>query len=357
MMEPRTDAHAHADGETYSPLLELTKARMREFFREKGIVFWVFGFPLLLTIGLGLAFRERPAERPKVAVVGSCDSRLGTALTQSKAIDASCKNATEADADLAHTRVALVVDLSGREPEFRYDPQLPTAQLTLLLSENEIQAAAGRKDAVDIEAVPQTIPGRRYIDFLIPGLLGLNVMGTSLWSIGYNLVVARKRKLLRRYAVTAMRKSHLLLSYFIARAAFLWLELTVLVAFAALAFGTFVQGSYLALIVLSVMGAAAFAGLGLMVGSRGESTEVAQGWLNFAQLPMWILAGVFFSNEGFPAWLQPLIKALPLTALVDGLRAIFNDGAGLFDVWAQLALLLLWAVVAFTLAGRRFRWQ
>lgn len=346
-----------APGERRSPLAELTKARLREFSRQRGLVFWVFGFPLLMAIGLGLAFRERPVERPRVAVVASGESPLLRALLESPNLAAERVSTAEAAGGLARSRFALSVDLAGAQPVFRYDPQAGGAPLARALAEAALQKAAGRADPLTLREELSTQVGTRYIDFLIPGLLALNVMGSSLWSIGYNLVVQRKRKLLKRYAVTPMQRSHFLLSYFLARAVFLVFEMGILVSFGVIAFGTVVQGNPLALAALAFVGALAFAGLGLWVGARGESTEVTQGWLNLVQMPMWLLSGVYFSNDGFPAWLRPLIDALPLTLLADGMRSVYNEGAGFREVATAWIGLSLWGGLGFFVAGRRFRWM
>jgi ABC-2 type transport system permease protein len=340
------------------PLIELTKARLREFFRERGLIFWVFGFPILMAVGLGLAFRNRPPEKPFIAVIAPVPpSAASLALRDSPNVTAVLVSEEEALRGLARSKYALVVDSRMPEPVYRYDPMQPEARLARALTDAELQRAAGRTDVLRTSEVTQVLPGTRYIDFLLPGLIGMNVMGSSVWSIGYNLVVARKRRLLRRYAVTPMRRSHFLLSYFAARLVFLVLEMVVLVIFGALAFGTIVQGSYVALILTALLGAAAFAGLGLMVGARVDNTEVASGWMNFIQLPMWVLSGAFFSNERFPEWLQPFIQALPLTALVDSFRLVYNEGLGVFGVASELAILAAWMLFGFALAARMFRWQ
>lgn len=348
---------AGSAGERYSPLLELTLARLREFYREPGMIFWVFGFPVLMAIGLGLAFRSQPPEKPAVALLSPSEHALGRALLASPEIAAESVSEADAAAGLSRTRYAIIVDLRGAEPVYRYDPMLRESRLARVLAADVLERAAGRRDLLPTRDEPQTLPGTRYIDFLLPGLIGLNLMGSSLWGVGYSLVVARKRKLLRRFAVTAMRRSHYLLSYFLSRMLFLVLELGALVAFGALAFGTFVQGSLLAVAVVALLGAAAFAGLGLLVGARVDNSEVAQGWMNFIQLPMWVLSGAYFTNERFPGWLQPLVQALPLTALVDALRGIYNQGSTLAEVAGELLILAAWGVLAFTLAARRFRWQ
>jgi ABC-2 type transport system permease protein len=346
-----------ADSERYHPLVELTKARLREFFREPGMIFWVFGFPILMAIGLGLAFRSQPPQPPAVAVLAPEDSAMARALLASDALAAVRLPEADALRGLARTRFALVLDLRQAEPIYRFDPMSSAARLARVVTDAELEKAAGRRDLLTPRDEPQTLPGTRYIDFLVPGLIGMNVMGSSVWGIGYSLVVARKRKLLRRFAVTGMRRSHYLLSYFLSRLLFLVLELGVLVSFGALAFGTHVQGSMLGLIVAALIGAAAFAGLGLLVGARIDNTEVANGWMNFIQLPMWVLSGAYFTNERFPGWLQPLIHALPLTALVDALRLIYNEAASLTAILPKLAILLAWAVITFLVAARTFRWQ
>jgi ABC-type multidrug transport system permease subunit len=348
--------------ERHHPLLELTKARLREFFREPGMIFWVFGFPIVMAVGLGLAFRSQPPEKPAVAVLapeGSTQAAEAAvrALLGSEAIAAVRLPEDEALRGLARTKYALLVDLRGPAPVYRYDAVSSSARLARALTDAELQRAAGRQDALAPKDEPQTLPGTRYIDFLLPGLIGLNIMGSSVWGVGYSLVVARKRKLLRRFAVTAMRRSHYLLSYFISRLVFLGLELGVLVAFGALAFGTTIQGSVLGLLLAALVGAAAFAGLGLLIGARVDNTEVATGWMNFIQLPMWVLSGAYFTNERFPEWMQPVIRALPLTALVDALRLIYNEGASLARILPELAILLAWALFGFVVSARTFRWQ
>jgi ABC-type multidrug transport system permease subunit len=346
-----------ADAERLHPLIELTKVRLREFYREPGMIFWVFGFPILMAIGLGLAFRSQPPERPAVAVLAAPDHPLARALAQSEQVASTLEEEPTALRGLARTKYALLLDLRGSDPVYRYDPMLREARLARAYVDDELERAAGRRDLLAPRDEPQSLPGTRYIDFLLPGLIALNLMGSSVWGVGYSLVVARKRKLLRRFAVTAMRRSDYLLSYFLSRLVFLALELLVLVGFGVLAFGTMVQGSYASLVLVSLLGAGAFAGLGLLVGARVDNTEVAQGWMNFIQLPMWVLSGAYFSNERFPDWLQPLIQALPLTALVDALRRIYNEGAGLAQLPLQVLVLAAWAIGSFTIATRTFRWQ
>lgn len=342
-----------------SPQVELIKARLREFFREPGILFWVFGFPILMAIGLGIAFRERPPARPVVAVVSQDESSslLGQALLQSERVDARSYELGAAERALSRARVDVVAEISEQGVTYRLDPMQEKSALAKLVTDEVIQEAAGRRSPVSSRELVSEEQGTRYIDFLIPGLIGLNLMGSSMWSIGFNLVVARKRKLLRRYAVTPMRRAQFLLSYFYSRVLFLAFELSLLVAFGVLVFGTIVQGSWLALAVVATLGAASFAGIGLLIGSRLENSETASGWMNVVQLPMWVLSGAFFSYERFPEIVHKPIEALPLTALVNALRAVYNDGAGLTALGPEMLVLSIWGLLGFFVALRVFRWQ
>jgi ABC-2 type transport system permease protein len=342
-----------------SPLGELIKARIREFLREPGYVFWVFGFPLLMAIGLGLAFRSKPPEPPRIAVTDAVRPETARALSSSKRLSVDKLTRRDAERALARTKVDLVVDQP--DPAKPVVLKLDTAQdkslLARAVTEDVLQRAAGRQDSIEIDEQLVSEKGSRYVDFLVPGLIGLNLMGSSMWGIGFNLVLARKRKLLRRYAVTPMRRSHFLLSYFFSRSMFLVMELAVLIGFGKLVFGTQIQGSFPALLVASVLGATAFAAIGFLIGARLTSTEVAGGWMNFVQLPMWLLSGSFFSYERFPEWLRLPIKLLPLTAANDAIRRIYNEAGTLSSVGFELAVLVAWSLIGFAVALRVFRWQ
>jgi ABC-type multidrug transport system permease subunit len=342
-----------------SPLEELIKARIREFLREPGYVFWVFGFPLLMALGLGLAFRAKAPEPPRIAVTEAVAPETARALSTSKRLITERLSRVDAMRALARTKVDLVVDQPDpKKPiALKLDRAQEKSMLARVITEDVLQRAAGRQDALQVDEQAVSEKGSRYVDFLVPGLIGLNLMGSSMWGIGFNLVLARKRKLLRRYAVTPMRRSHFLLSYFVSRSMFLVMELAVLIGFGKLIFGTQIQGSFPALIVASVLGAAAFAAIGFLIGARLSSTEVAGGWMNFVQLPMWLLSGSFFSYERFPEWLQLPIRLLPLTAANDSLRRIYNEAGSLSSVAFELAVLTAWSIIGFAVALKIFRWQ
>jgi len=360
----------------YHPLLELTKVRLREFLREKEAVFWVFVFPVLLAFALGIAFRNAGPEKSRVGVEAgpaaesrAAAERLAAALSTSPDVEPLLLAPEEAARALRTGNVALVVRPAGAAGggeggaaggpgvQYRYDPTRPESRAAQLGVDAALSRAAGRPDPVGARHETVNEPGGRYIDFLIPGLIGLNLMGSGMWGIGFTIVTARGRKLLKLFAATPMRRTHYLLSFMLSRMVFLLLEVGLLLLFGWLAFGVAVRGSLPLVFAVALLGGLTFSGLGLLVAARPTTVEGVSGLMNFVMLPMWLLSGTFFSSERFPEVLRPAIKALPLTALNDSLRAVINEGASVGGVWAPLAVLAVWGLGAFAVALRAFRWQ
>ena len=339
------------------PFAELTLARIRELTREPEALFWVFVFPILLTAILGLAFRSRPPEALPVAIVeGSlADARLA-ALAKEPDLKPNILSGEEARQALVRGRVVLVVS-SGATPEYSYDPTQPESRAARLAVDAALQRAAGRTDAFTARNAQVTEPGSRYVDFLVPGLLGMNLMGTGMWGIGFSLVVARNGNLLKRLVAAPVRKSHLLGAQLTSRLIFLIPEAGALLLFARFALGVPFRGSLLLLAAISLLGALAFSGLGLLVAARPRTIEGVSGLMNLAMVPMWIFSGIFFSTERFPARIQPFVQALPLTALNDALRGVMLQGTGVVTLLPELAVLAVWGTISFFLALKFFRWQ
>jgi ABC-2 type transport system permease protein len=340
-----------------SALIELTLARVRELTREPEAVFWVFIFPILLAGILSLAFRSRPPDPLPVGVVAGAQAgaRL-SALSAEPGLRPRLLPANEADRELARGHVVLLVS-SSEPPEYRYDPTQPDSRTALLLVDAALQRAAGRIDLVKPTRVEMTEPGARYIDFLVPGLLGMNLMGTGMWGIGFSLVVARNGNLLKRLIAAPVRRSHLLGAQLLSRLLFLVPEAGALLLFAYFVLGVPLRGSFIMLVLVSLLGALAFSGLGLLAAARPRTIEGVSGVMNLVMVPMWIFSGIFFSTERFPAAMQPFIEALPLTALNSALRGVMLDGAGATALLPQMALLSAWGLVSFVIALRIFRWQ
>jgi ABC-2 type transport system permease protein len=339
------------------PLTELTLARIRELIREPEAVFWVFVFPILLTALLGIAFRSRPPEALPVAVVAGphAEAHLA-ALGKSSDVKATILSEAEAREALARGRVVLVV--SGDEtPQYAYDPTQPESRAARLAVDASLQRAAGRTDVFTAGQSQLTEPGTRYVDFLVPGLLGMNLMGTGMWGIGFSMVVARNGNLLKRLVAAPVRRSQLLGAQLISRLIFLVPEAGALLAFAHFALGVPFRGSFLLLTAISLLGALTFSGLGLLTAARPRTIEGVSGIMNLVMVPMWIFSGIFFSTERFPARMQPFVQALPLTALNDSLRGVMLQGTGVGSLLPEVAILTAWGVVSFVLAVKFFRWQ
>ena len=346
------------DTDLRHPLAELTTARLRLMIREPEMVFWIFVFPILMALALGIAFRTRGAEPVPVAVEDGRDAPAIVASLEQNGGDIRpfVVSETETRAALRDGRAHLVV-VPGAPPTYQYDPTRPESRLARLLVDEALQIAAGRADVWSGHDEEVSTPGSRYIDWLVPGLLGMNIMGTGMWGIGFSVVVARSRKLLKRMVATPMRRSHFLLSLILARIAFLGLEVLTLLGFAWLVFGIPIEGSILALAFVSLAGALTFGGNGLLTASRARTVEGVSGIMNVVMVPMWVTSGVFFASSNFPEAMQPFIRALPLTALIEALRAVMLNGDALTALGMPIGVLTLWGGVSFTVALRVFRWQ
>ena len=370
----------------WSGYRHLLWARILELKREPEVVFWVFIFPLLLAAGLGIAFRNKPADVTSVVVIDGPGAQKTLAMLQTsnkdsdKSLDkSSVKSSDKGSSDKrspAHSTVrATVLDRDAALKAFHfgkfdlaiesnpdgsytyyYDPARPESVLSRAEIDAQFQSAAGRKDALTTFSQSSSEPGSRYIDFLIPGLLGMNLMNSGMWGVGFALVEMRQRKLLKRFVATPMRRSDFLLALTSSRLVLMVIEVGLLLSFGVLVFHMPMQGSILAVLLLGSLGAVAFGGVGLLTACRAQKIETVSGLINVVMMPMWIFSGVFFSYQRFPAITHPFIKALPLTALNDALRATILEGATLGSQSGRLLVLAVWGGVSFILALRWFRW-
>src|SRR5271157_3002927 len=339
----------------------LLTARMKELQREREVVFWVFVFPLLLAVGLGIAFRDKPAGVTNIAVVAGPGAERTIdwlqASPQHAGIHADVLSQPEAFNRFRLGKYALVViPRADGSVRYRYDPARPESVLAQAQVDDALQAAAGRKNVVATSSEIAMEPGSRYIDFLIPGLLGMNLMNSGMWGIGFALVDMRQRKLLKRFVATPMRRGDFLLALASSRLILMIVEVGLLLVFGVLFFHMRVQGSIGAIALIGGLGSLTFGGVGLLTASRAQKIESVSGLINLVMMPMWIFSGVFFSYERFPAMIHPLIKAPPLTALNDALRASILEGTPLLHQWPRLLVMVLWGGISFALALKWFRW-
>jgi ABC-type multidrug transport system permease subunit len=337
-----------------SSLYQLTVTRFRLFLREPEALFWVFAFPILLAVGLGIAFRNRPAD---VLPVAATTPQLTQALAADKGLKATTMDEAAGTKALATGVIELLAIQTTQGVEYKYDDTNPDARNARLLVDRAVQTAAGRRDAVAAtnELIHET--GARYIDFVIPGLLGMNLMGSAIWGLVFSVVESRQKRLLKRMVASPMPRWQYLASFLLSRLLMLVIEVVVFLGFARIAFGVPFRGSLAELGVLCLLTSLAFSALGLLISSRAKTIEAASGLMNLAMLPMWILSGVFFSATRFPAIIQPFVRALPLTAAIDALRGNMLQGMSLVQMTSPVAILLAWLVVPFFVALRIFRWR
>jgi ABC-2 type transport system permease protein len=361
-------ADAPGSPKRYWPLAQLVICRLREFYREPEAIFWVYGFPLIMTVALGIAFRNKPADKITVDIQsGPLAQKLQADLQARSKPDEREFVVAINDAEVCRQRLRtgktdLVVIASelSRKPAIQYELDKTRAESRLVRStvHEALQDAAGRKDALPtLEDIEVTEPGSRYIDFLVPGLLGMSLMGGGLWGVGFVIVDMRLRKLLKRFLATPMKRSHFLIGIMISRLLFMVPEVVVLLVFARFVFGVVIYGNLLAVLALIILGAFTFAGIGLLVASRAKTLESVSGLMNVVMLPMWLLSGIFFSAERFPDVVQPFIKALPLTPLINSLRAVMLEGASLASQWQEMGIMAAYGVVTFAIALKIFRWN
>jgi ABC-2 type transport system permease protein len=339
------------------PLMELTLVRIREFIREPEALFWAFLFPIVLSLALGVAF---PGSRTSAVRVGLAPGPDAESTRQVLAATPGITvKAVSPDGELRALRegdVQIVVK-PGNPPSFRYDASREESRTAKLIVDDALKRAAGRTDPWTAAEDLVTVPGSRYVDWLIPGIIGMNIMGNSLWGLGFSIVNMRLRRVLKRLNASPMRRWEFLLAQVLARMVFLLPEVAVPLLFGVFAFGMPVLGSVTAVVVVSVIGALGFSGFGLLLASRPKTIEAISGVMNLVMLPMWILSGIFFSAANFPDSIQWFVQVLPLTGLIDALRAVILEGATLGAVKHELALLALWGAVPFAISIRVFRWR
>ena len=378
----------------WTALIELTSARIREFFREPAAIFWVYGFPLIMALSLGIAFRDRPQAKLNIDLVAPGGDTTAPAWwstlqedprlnLHTPAPDAWTRRLRDAKTDLVLIAPGMAGS-SGSGAPSNETPSNETPSNGIAPHETSAGGPSGwqvwseprRADSLLAREVVENVlhrqttapppdfeprelqeAGSRYIDFLIPGLLGMNLMGGGLFGVGFVLVDMRVQKLLKRFLATPLRHGDFLLSVMLSRLLFMLPEILALLLFSRFLFGVTVRGSYGELALLVLLGGFCFAGIGLLVASRATTLETASGLMNLLMLPMYVLSGVFFSADRFPEAMQPLVRALPLTALNDALRGVMLEGESLVELSRPCLTLVLWGVLSFAVALRIFRWK
>jgi ABC-2 type transport system permease protein len=339
------------------PLVELTLARLREFLREPEAVFWAFGYPVVMSLALAFAFPSAADQPVLVGVTaGEGATAMRDTLEKSPGITVRALTPAEEQRALREGEVHILV-VPTDPPTYRFDAARDESRTARLVVDAALKRAAGRADPWTAVEQPVDVPGSRYIDWLIPGIIGTALMANGMWGVGFSIVQARMRKVLKRMVASPMRKSEFLGAQLLARLLMLGPEVVFPLVFGLLAFGMPINGSIVAIAVVALLSALAFSALGLLLGSRARTFEGISGLMNIGMLPMWVFSGVFFSSTNFPDVMQPFIQALPLTACNDALRAVVLEGATLQAIGGELALLTAWTVIPFAVSLKIFKWM
>jgi ABC-2 type transport system permease protein len=373
-----------------SQLWQLITALFREIIREPGVLFWGILFPILMSLGLGLAFTKKADVTRKVAVITS--SEIASVQTDTSIVadflKKSCERNVSSDKEqwqwkyiikddklgnsiflfysmpwkeamqlLKRGTINVILLDSNGSVEYHFDPMNPDAQLTYLKLGMIVGKGEILPESSNAEIKPLTVSGTRYIDFLVPGLITMGVMMSCMWGISYGIIEKRSKKLLRRLVATPMKKSHFLIALITVRITMNFIESAVLFLFSLIAFKITIQGDISALIIMFLAGNIAFSGIAVLVSSHTSNTEVGNGLINFVVFPMMVLSGIFFSYQNFPEWSLPVIRNLPLAMLTDGIRSIFNEGAGWHEVAMPILILLTIGALLFSAGLKIFKWH
>ena len=344
------------------PLVQLFLARFREFIRTPEAVFWGYGFPLVMIVSLGLAFRSEPVQ-PAIIMIedGPKAAEAAAAMNDPATFRVLTGSPAECQRQLRSGKVEVVVTSkiipSGHAWEFRCDPTRPGSLAARDRANDALQRAAGRVDPIPVSTSEIAEPGSRYIDFLVPGLIGMGIMGGGIWGVGYAIVDMRIRQVLKRLLGTPMKKSHFVTAMMASRIVFKLPEIIAILLVSRLMFDVSSHGGYALVCLIVLLGAFQFSAIGLIIASRARTLEAVGGLMNLTMVPMWIGSGIFFSTERFPAVAQPIIKILPLTPLISSIRQVMQEGAGLGEILPNLALMLFWSVACFLAALKIFRWD
>jgi ABC-type multidrug transport system, permease component len=344
------------------------RSEWRLYVRDRAAMFWTFLFPLLILFGLGSIFRSGGA--PALTLVrvppAHATARDGVFLGELEKAKLSVMNMTAAQAEERWSRGETVAQLesAGDGYRLRLNSYLVGQGQLVALATNQafLLAQARINGAPTPERVPVVVesPGHAhaatYAAFLVPGLIGINLLTMGLFTVGMVTVAYREKGKYRRLAVTPLPKWVFLLGQILQRVTVVMAQTTVLLIAARLGFQITNQGSYLLFGVLVMFGTATFIAIGFALSSFASTVETYGAISNLAFFPMMLLSGVYFRLDNAPQWIKSTVFVLPLSPFLSVLRSVFNDGATLAGHGSGLAVVAVWAVLAFLLAVKRFRW-
>jgi ABC transporter DrrB family efflux protein len=347
-------------------LLQQFRVEWKLYARDRVALFWAFAFPALMLLGFGTIFRSGSAPSLTLVVAGQAQGQDGRDLLQ--ALERAPLKLLRLDPDAAAARwhkgeTAVQLEPGATPPVLKVNTYLAAqGQLTAQIVQEAFLAAQLRRDGHEPGLLPVRVesPGNghaaNYAAFLLPGLLGLNILSMGLFGVGMINVSYREKGKFRRLAVTPLPKSIFLLGQVLHRLSVTLLQSALMLLLGWVAFGIGNQGSYLLLAAVMTVGTACFMAMGFALAGFAQTTESYAAVSNVFFFPMMFLSGVYFTLDSAPHWLQQAVVVLPLSPWLRAMRGIFNDGAGMAGHWAGMGVVAAWTVACFLLAVRRFKW-
>ena len=353
--------------------LAIAKASFRSIIRSPSAVVFSLAFPLIFIIVF--ANIGGGAITADVGVAKTCDTAndFFRGLKSHKVANLVTNQSTaEMESNLSKGNIAAIIDIKKNTipPYITVNTKYSTASgdkgnifkmiLTNIAYNANRPAQVGPSPIVELHET--TIKGReyKYIDFLLPGMLGFSLLSSGVFGTAFVFLSLRLTLVIKRFFATPVKKYSIVLGEAIARLIFSWIGALFIIMVGHFFFGfTLVHGvvTVINMLILSAIGLIVFMGFGFIVSGIAKSDSAIPPFANLITLPQFLLAGTFFSIDNFPKWLQPFCKALPLTYLNDALRKIAFDGAGFWDVRVDILILLLWGVVIYAIASRLFKWE
>ena len=347
---------------SFKRLWAILKARNYEFFRDRSAFGWNFLFPFLLVAGFGIIFGGKSYTEYKIGIFPSRTKQVSIAelnipqrfkdIRYLKFI--GFPNAAEGLEKLKHHRIDFLLKTGNGPHQYWVSDASPKGYVVEQMFKASLVPAESKLNAEKREIQGSAI---RYIDWLFPGILAMNMMFSALWGVGYVVVRYRKNGVLKRLKATPLNAFEYLTAQAISRIFLLMFTLLIVWTGCDLLFSFRVQGAYLDLFVIFFLGSLSLTSLGLVLASRGTSEEFTTGILNFISWPMMFLSEVWFSLEGAPQWVKSSAKIFPLTHMLTAARKVMHDGAGLIEVGPEIIVLALMTIGFLTLGASLFSWN
>lgn len=333
-------------------------SRNKEFYRDRSGLGWNLLFPFFIIIGFSLIFNQDNRTEYKVGITGTVNNIKGEVFRQYKNFSQSryvefiqMESIETGIRKLVHHRIDLLIDpAQGRYWKSASSPKSYLAEKLLHSCADTSSGNSFIAEAIDSREIP-------YVEWLFPGILGMNIMFSALFGVGYTVVRDRKNGMLKRLSVTPLKPFEFLTGHILSRMFVLIITTAVVYAGCALIYGFENRGSYLSLLLVFSLGGFSMISLSLIVASRSSSEEFAGGLLNLLSWPMMLLSEVWFSLEGARPWVKNFAKIFPLTHLTDSVRKIMNDGATLYDIRSNILILAVMSVLFLAVGSVFFRWR